>query len=235
MIPVKNQENIFVLIPVLNEEASIGPVIKDIPRDMIREVVVIDNGSSDNSRANAAKAGATVLVEPKRGYGHALMKGIDYLADKSPDILLFLDGDYSDHPEEIPEVLAPILTDGVDLVIGSRELGIHEPGALLPQARFGNWLSTRLIRLFWKYRFTDLGPFRAIRYGAFQKMKMRELTFGWTVEMQIKAAKLKLKSTEVPVRYRIRVGQSKVSGTVTGSFKAGIGILRTIFSQLIRY
>ena len=195
-------------------------------------MVVINNGSTDRTVEVAQAHGAVVLTEPTPGYGHALMKGISYAAAREPGILVFLDGDYSDYPEEIPAVIAPILEKGMDMVIGSRVLGEREKGALLPQARFGNWLSTRLIQLFWKYRFTDLGPFRAIRFDKFQALEMKELTYGWTVEMQIKAAKMKYKCTEVPVRYRKRIGQSKVTGTISGSVKAGIGILRTIFSSL---
>ncbi|MCP5104928.1 MAG: glycosyltransferase family 2 protein [bacterium] len=223
---------VFVLIPALNEEASIGSVIDDIPGDIVEEVVIISNGSTDRTVETARAHGATVLTETTPGYGHALMKGISYIAPKNPGILVFLDGDYSDHPDEIPLVIRPILEEGMDMVIGSRVSGEREKGALLPQARFGNWLSTTLIRLFWRYRFTDLGPFRAIRYDKFQALQMKELTYGWTVEMQIKAAKMKYKCTEVPVSYRKRIGQSKVTGTISGSVKAGIGILRTIFGSL---
>ncbi|MCP5054228.1 MAG: glycosyltransferase family 2 protein [bacterium] len=226
--------NIFVLIPALNEEKSIGSVIDDIPRDIVKEVVVIDNGSTDNTGEAVQYHGATILYENEKGYGHALMKGIDYLAAKDPDILVFLDGDYSDYPGEIPDVIRPIIDNGMDMVIGSRVLGEHEKGALLPQARFGNWLATFLIRLFWGYKFTDLGPFRAITYDRFMALKMKELTYGWTVEMQIKAAKMKYKCIEVPVKYRVRIGHSKVTGTVGGSVKAGIGILRTIFASLFK-
>ncbi len=230
----KNKPNIFVLIPALNEEKSIGRVLDDIPQDLVAETIVINNNSTDNTVKIAEKHGATVLTETTPGYGHALTKGINYLKGKNPGILVFLDGDYSDYPEEIPEVIGPILENNMDMVIGSRVLGEREKGALLPQARFGNWLSTTLIRLFWRYRFTDLGPFRAIKYDVLQRMKMKELTYGWTVEMQIKAAKMKLNTTEVPVKYRKRIGQSKVTGTISGSVKAGIGILRTIFVSLFK-
>lgn len=232
MEDVFEKPSIFVLIPALNEEKSIGNVIDDISIDIVTEIVVINNGSSDNTVREAQRHGATVLTETTRGYGHALMKGIQYIAPKNPGILVFLDGDYSDHPDEIPQVIKPILEQDMDMVIGSRVLGDREKGALLPQARFGNQLSTSLIRLFWKYRFTDLGPFRAIKYHKLTAMNMEELTYGWTVEMQIKAAKMKLKCMEVPVKYRKRIGQSKVTGTFTGSIKAGIGILRTIFKSL---
>lgn len=231
---MKKKPRIYVLIPVLNEEGSIGSVIDDIPKDIVTETVVIDNGSTDNTAETAKGHGATVLRETERGYGHALMKGINYLSPVGPDILVFLDGDYSDHPEELPRVVRPIVEEGYDLVIGSRVLGEREKGALLPQARFGNWLSAKLIRLFWGYSFTDLGPFRAIRYDTFRALEMKELTYGWTVEMQIKAAKKKYECTEVPVSYRKRIGASKVTGTVSGSVKAGIGILRTIFVSLFK-
>jgi len=224
---------IFVLIPALNEEQSIGSVLDDIPKDIVEEVIVIDNGSCDGTSQMVRDHGGTALYESTPGYGHALMKGIDYIGDKQPGILVFLDGDYSDFPQEIPLLIKPIVEEGMDMVIGSRVLGEHEKGALLPQARFGNWLSTVLIRLFWGYRFTDLGPFRAITYQRLMEMDMKELTYGWTVEMQIKTARMKLKCTEVPVRYRKRIGQSKVTGTVSGSLKAGIGILRTIFKLLV--
>ena len=223
---------VFVLIPALDEEASIGRVIDDIPRDMVKEIVVISNGSSDRTTEVARQHGAVVLTENKRGYGHALMKGINHIAPQRPAILVFMDGDYSDFPGEIPNVIQPILRDGMDMVIGSRVLGKRQKGALLPQAIFGNWLATSLIRLFWKYRFTDLGPFRAITYQRFLELGMRELTYGWTVEMQIKAVQKGFRCVEVPVSYRKRIGQSKVTGTIAGSFYAGLGILRTIFSAL---
>jgi glycosyltransferase involved in cell wall biosynthesis len=230
----ESKPGIYVIIPALNEEKSIGAVIGDIPGDWVRETVIVDNGSTDQTAAVARAYGASVLYEAKRGYGHALMKGINYLAPKKPGILVFLDGDYSDFPNELPSVVEPILEQGMDMVIGSRVLGKHEKGALLTQARFGNWLSTRLIRLFWGCEFTDLGPFRAIRYDSFTALDMKELTYGWTVEMQIKAARMKLKCTEVPVSYRKRIGKSKVTGTIGGSVKAGMGILRTIFSSLFK-
>ncbi len=230
---LNNSLNIFVLIPVLNEEESVGKVLDDIP-DIVTETIVIDNGSTDNSIEVVKNHGGTSLSESTRGYGWALMKGINYIADKNPDIVVFLDGDFSDHPEELHDVIRPIIKENYDLVIGSRVLGEHEKGALLPQARFGNWLSTRLIKLFWNYNFTDLGPFRAIKYDVLTAMDMKELTYGWTVEMQIKGAQRKYKCTEVPVKYRVRIGQSKVTGTVAGSVKAGLGILRTIFMSLFR-
>jgi len=225
-----------VIIPAVNEEQSIGLVLRDIPSDLVREVLVCDNGSTDRTAQVATQAGATVLYEPRPGYGSACLKGIAYLQDKTqaeqPDVVIFLDGDHSDHPEEMPMLLAPILNEGMDLVIGSRALGPMESGAMQPQQIFGNWLATSLIRLFYKYSFTDLGPFRAIRWEKLLYLNMQDPDFGWTVEMQVKAAKHKLKCTEIPVRYRRRVGVSKVSGTLRGTILAGHKILWTIFKLL---
>jgi glycosyltransferase involved in cell wall biosynthesis len=219
---------ILVIIPAFNEAESIEKVIREIP-DEVSEVVVVDNGSTDETAERAKRVGATLLHEPKRGYGAACLKGIDYAKTKQPDIVVFLDGDYSDFPDDMTDLLKPIFTQNVDLVIGSRLLGRAEKGALLPQARFGNWLATRLINLFWNYRFTDLGPFRAVKFEKLLAMQMQDQTFGWTVEMQVKAAKMKLKCAEVPVRYRKRIGVSKITGTVSGTIKAGYKILFTIF------
>ena len=229
-------QRIFVIIPAINEQDSIGKVIESIPKDITEEIIVIDNGSTDRTIETASASGATVLTESQRGYGAACLKGLDYVHGKKPDnddIIVFLDGDYSDYPEELPDVIEPILKEQADVVIGSRILGkkkgMAEEGSLLPQAEFGNWLSTKLIKLFWRYSFTDLGPFRAIRYKSFIKMKMEDRNYGWTVEMQVKAARLKLKSIEVPVSYRKRIGESKVTGTISGSVKAGVKILWIIF------
>lgn len=223
---------IVVIIPALNEESSIDHVIRSIPQSAVSEIVVVNNGSSDGTAEAARKAGATVLTEYRRGYGHACLLGIAHALRNRADIIAFLDGDYSDYPEELPDILHPIIKDGYDLVIGSRMVGERGPGAMLPQALFGNWLACFLIRLFWGYHFTDLGPFRAIRLDALQRMKMNDPTYGWTVEMQIKAAKLKLRCTEVPVRYRKRIGSSKVTGTISGTIKASVKILYTIFKYL---
>lgn len=227
---------IDVIIPAFNEEDSIGKVLGDIPADWVREVIVCDNGSTDNTAAVAVAAGATVLPQPKKGYGNACLKGMQYIASRpkqeQPDIVVFLDADYSDHPEELPQVVQPIMKSNYDLVIGSRALGDLEPGAMQPQQIFGNWLATTLIRLFYNYRFTDLGPFRAIKYARLVELNMQDPNFGWTVEMQVKAAKLQLKTTEVPVQYRRRIGVSKVSGTVKGSILAGHKILWTIFKLI---
>ncbi len=228
--------HIAVIIPAYNEERSIGLVLRDLPADWVREVIVCNNASSDRTGEVAAEAGATVLREDRKGYGSACLRGIRYLKEKppaeQPDIVVFLDADHSDHPEQLPELVRPILEDGMDLVIGSRALGEMEPGAMQPQQIFGNWLATNLIRLFYQYAFTDLGPFRAIRWDKLLALQMADPDFGWTVEMQVKAAKNGLHCTEVPVRYRKRVGVSKVSGTVKGTLLAGHKILWTIFKLL---
>ena len=223
-----------VIIPVYNEERSIGLVIGDIPKDAVNEIVVVNNLSTDNSAEVAKNAGATVIDQDQRGYGNACLKGIEYINSKSdkPEIVVFLDGDYSDHPEELPLLLKPIAEEDYDLVIGSRATGSQEKGAMLPQAVFGNLLATFLIRLFYGYRFTDLGPFRAIKYDSLISLGMEDKTFGWTVEMQVKALKKGLKCTEVPVSYRKRIGVSKITGTLTGTVKAGYKIIWTIFKYL---
>ena len=227
---------IDVIIPAYNEEESIGLVVADIPKDWVREVIVCNNASTDQTKAVAEQGGATVLDQPKKGYGSACLKGIEYVKSKpveeQPDVIVFLDGDYSDHPEELPRLVQPIMENDVDLVIGSRALGNMESGAMMPQQVFGNWLATSLIRLFYRYEFTDLGPFRAIKWKQLLAINMVDPDFGWTVEMQVKAAKFKLKCTEVPVTYRRRVGVSKVSGTIRGTILAGHKILWTIFKLL---
>ncbi len=223
-----------VIIPVFNEEQSIGLVLKDIPVDTINEVVVVNNGSTDNTVEVAKSAGATVVDQNLKGYGNACLKGIDYIVSKAqpPDIVVFLDGDYSDHPEELSTLLKPITEEGYDLVIGSRTTGNQEKGAMLPQAVFGNFLATFLIKTLYGLRFTDLGPFRAIKYEKLLSLNMQDRTFGWTVEMQVKAAKNGLRCTEVPVSYRKRIGVSKITGTLTGTVKAGYKIIWTIFKYL---
>ncbi len=223
---------IDVVIPAYNEETSIGHVINDIPKDIVRDIVVISNASTDNTEQVASDAGATVLIENQKGYGAACLKGLSYLKDKgkdTPDIVVFLDGDYSDYPEEMRNIIQPILHDNYEMVIGSRALGNKEKGAMMPQQIFGNWLATTLIKLFYGVRFTDLGPFRAITWEALDKIKMEDTNFGWTVEMQVKAARLDIRSTEVPVNYKARIGVSKVSGTLYGTVMAGYKIIYTIF------
>ena len=218
--------SISVIIPAFNEEEAIGKVLGDIPK-CIDQVIVVDNASTDATAAIARSMGALVISEKRRGYGQACLSGIATLS--APDIVVFLDGDYSDYPEEIPSLIEPILSGRADMVIGSRTLGQRERGALLPQAQFGNWLSTQLIYLLFGMRFTDLGPFRAIRFGVLKCLQMQDRDFGWTVEMQVKAARLDLRCCEVPVRYRKRIGTSKITGTLSGTLRAGHKILWTIF------
>jgi glycosyltransferase involved in cell wall biosynthesis len=218
---------VSVLIPVLNEKESIGSVLQAIPKDLVDEVIVIDNGSTDGTGEIAAQQGARVVREPTRGYGKACLTGMEYLSD--PEIVVFLDGDFSDYPEEMPLLIDPIVRKEADLVIGSRILGRREKDALPSHARFGNTLAGTLIFLFFRHRYTDLGPFRAIRYSSLKSLGMVDQNFGWTVEMQIKAIRERLKVLEVPVSYRKRIGTSKVSGTIIGSVKAGTKILWTIF------
>jgi glycosyltransferase involved in cell wall biosynthesis len=221
------------IIPALDEAESLGTVLGLLPSPPVRRVFVADNGSTDATARIAREGGATVVFEPRRGYGAACLKGIAALAPDPPDVVLFLDGDLSDDPTEAPAVLAPILEGRADLVIGSRALGISEPGALAPHARFGNWLATRLLAALYGASYTDLGPFRAIRYCSLLALGMKDRDFGWTVEMQLKAARHGLRHTEVPVRYRRRKGRSKISGTVWGSVRAGVKILSTVFAHLL--
>jgi len=228
------KRKIDVLIPAFNEENSILEVLREIPSDLVREVVVVNNNSNDATPENARSGGATVLDEPQQGYGFACLKGIDYLTKKEdkPDIVVFIDADYSDYPEEMYDLVKPIIEDNCDMVIGSRALGNREKGSMTPQQVFGNWLATFLIKLFYKVKYTDLGPFRAIRYDKLIEMDMKDQTYGWTVEMQLKAAKRKMKVTEIPVKYRVRIGKSKVSGTIKGTIGAGYKIITTIFKYL---
>lgn len=227
---------IDVIIPAFNEENAVGNVVRDIPRDWVREIIVCNNGSTDQTTQKASEAGATVVTQPIKGYGNACLKGMEHIANKpkseQPDIVVFLDADYSDHPEEIVDLVRPIIERGMDLVIGSRALGDLEKGAMTPQQIFGNWLATNLIRLFYNYNFTDLGPFRAIKYDKLLAINMQDKTYGWTVEMQVKAAKMGMKACEIPVKYRVRIGFSKVSGTVKGTIMAGYKILWTIFKLI---
>lgn len=223
-------DRVDVIIPALNEAESIGLVLRAIDDPRVRHVVVVDNGSTDATAAIAHQCGATVVEEPMRGYGSACLAGIAWVSKDPPDALVFLDADFSDHPEELPLLLAQI-DAGADLVVGSRTTGGAAPGALLPQARFGNWLSTRLVRLLYGVEFTDLGPFRVITWSALRMIGMQDVDFGWTVEMQVKAAKHGVPCAEVPVRYRERIGVSKITGTVNGTIRAGHKILWTIFRE----
>jgi glycosyltransferase involved in cell wall biosynthesis len=231
---MKSNPIIDVIIPAYNEADAIGLVLEEIPKELVRNVIVANNNSTDETAAVAEKHGAIVVFEPKAGYGNACLKAMDFIAklEEKPDIVVFLDGDHSDYPEQLQEVVQPILDAKADLVIGSRALGKSESGSLTPQQVFGNWLATRLLKLFYAVKFTDLGPFRAIRYESLLALEMNDPTYGWTVEMQIKAAKQKLKCVEVPVNYRVRIGQSKVSGTVKGTIGAGYKIILTLIKYL---
>ncbi len=225
------------IIPAYNEEGSIGLVIDEVPRDLVRDILVCDNGSTDATAEVARRRGAIVISAPAKGYGSACLAGMAHIAARPPGehpgAVAFLDGDLSDYPAQLARLLAPIRTADADLVIGSRALGQRQEGAMLPHQIFGNWLATTLIRLLWRVSFTDLGPFRAVRYDALEKIAMRDPDFGWTVEMQVKAAKLKLNCVEVPVDYRRRAhGKSKVSGDIRNSYLAGQKILYTIFANL---
>ena len=222
--------NIKVIIPAYNEAESIGHVINDIP-DSVDEVIVVSNNSTDATEANASAAGATVLKEARKGYGYACLKGMDYIASQNstPDIIVFLDGDYSDYPEQLTELVAPILNEDIDFVIGARVKRLREKGSMTFPQIFGNWLATFLMRIMFRSRFTDLGPFRAIKYNKLIGLGMEDKTYGWTVEMQLKALKQKLTYVEIPMKYRNRIGVSKVSGTVKGAIFAGVKILGWIF------
>ena len=224
------KEAINVIIPARNESSAISKVIGDIP-DFVQEIIVVDNGSSDPTAEVAKNAGASVLHEPQKGYGHACLKGLDYLKNlnKKTDIVVFLDGDYSDYPEQMSDIIAPIIEKNIDFVLGSRKRNLSEKGAMQPQQRFGNWLATRLMTLFFNSKFTDLGPFRAIKYEVLKSLDMRDQTYGWTVEMQLKILKQKFTYCEIPVKYRNRIGVSKVSGTLKGTIFAGVKILSWIF------
>lgn len=221
---------IKVIIPAFNEENSIAKVIYDIPK-IVDEIIVIDNNSTDETANNAKIAGATVLKEVKRGYGFACLKGLEYISNqtKKPTIVVFLDGDYSDYPEQLTQIIQPIIEENIDFVIGARVKDLRELGAMTPQQIFGNWLATSLMRVFFGSKFTDLGPFRAIKYEKLIALNMTDKTYGWTVEMQLKVLKKKMSYLEIPVKYRNRIGTSKVSGTVKGSIFAGVKILSWIF------
>ncbi len=224
------QPSIKVIIPAYNEEESIGHVLKDIPNH-VQEVIVVSNASTDTTEEVAARGGATVLVESAMGYGNACLKGLHYIAtqEQQPDIVVFLDGDYSDYPEQLDAIIAPILKENVDMVIGARDKRLREKGSMTIPQIFGNWLATTLMSLFFGAKFTDLGPFRAMKYDSLLALGMQDKTYGWTVEMQLKVLKRKMTYTEVPVKYRNRIGVSKVSGTIKGAIFAGIKILSWIF------
>ncbi|MBL3655046.1 glycosyltransferase family 2 protein [Fulvivirga sediminis] len=224
---------IRVIIPAFNEENGVGEVINEIPKELVEEVIVVNNASTDDTEKVALRSGATVLKEPEKGYGRACLKGIAYLQQTAKtDIVVFLDADHSDYPEEMINLISPIRKGEADLVIGSRAQGAKEKGSMTPQQIFGNWLATYLLRLLYGVRFTDLGPFRAVKYEQLLLLDMQDKTYGWTVEMQLKAAKKRMKCVEVPVNYRQRIGYSKISGTIKGTVMAGYKIIWTIFKYL---
>ena len=227
--------SINVIIPAYNEAGSIAHVIEAIPQ-IVEEIIVVNNNSTDNTAAVARASGATVLNEPQRGYGHACLKGMEYITEKDekPEIVVFLDGDFSDYPEELSKIIDPIITENIDFVIGARVKRLRERGSMTFPQIFGNWLATFLMRIMFRSRFTDLGPFRAIKYKKLLLLGMEDKTYGWTVEMQLKVLKHKLSYTEVPVRYRNRIGVSKVSGTVKGAIFAGAKILGWIFKYSLK-
>ena len=224
----------IVIIPAYNEEQSIGKVIASVPRNLISEIIVINNNSSDNTVGVAKNAGATVLNEIVQGYGASCLAGINYVRKRNCEIVVFMDGDYSDFPEEVKLLIEPIIKENYDFVLGSRVLGNREKGALPIQSRIGSIISSFLIMLFWKVKYTDLGPFRAVKLEKLLELNMKDKWYGWTVEMQIKAAKKKFRILEVPVSYRRRIGKSKVTGTFKGTFMASFIILKTIFVQLFK-
>ena len=226
---------IKVIIPAYNEADSIALVIHDIP-NCVNEIIVVNNNSTDNTAEIAQNAGATVLLESNMGYGYSCLKGMHYIAHQpnKPDIIVFMDGDYSDYPEELTKIIKPILEDNVDFVIGARVEKLREKGSMTPQQHFGNWLATSLMGILFGAKFTDLGPFRAIKYDKLLALKMEDKTYGWTVEMQLKAIKQHLTYKEIPVKYKKRIGVSKVSGTIKGSIFAGAKILSWIFKYSIK-
>jgi glycosyltransferase involved in cell wall biosynthesis len=227
--------HIKVIIPAYNEEKAIGNVIKEIP-NIVSEIIVISNNSTDNTIEVARNAGATVLSESRKGYGYACLKGMEYIAslDIKPDIIVFLDGDYSDYPEELTKIIAPIVNDNIDFVIGARVARLREKNSMTPQQVFGNWLATTLMKSFFRATFTDLGPFRAIKYDKLLALNMEDKTYGWTVEMQLKVLKQKMSYREIPVRYKNRIGVSKVSGTIKGTIMAGVKIIGWIFKYTFK-
>ena len=222
---------ISVIIPAFNEEQSIRLVLNALPQDQLHEIIVVDNNSTDNTARFASEKGARVVTEKRKGYGSACLKGISEL--DNPDIVVFLDGDFSDYPEEIVHLVKPIESGEMDFVLGSRMILPESCLALLPQSRYGNQLAVFLMRLFFRHKYTDLGPFRAIRYDSLKSITMQDTNFGWTVEMQIKAVKKRLRIREIPVKYRDRIGVSKITGTFSGTIKAGAKIIYTIFKYLL--
>jgi len=223
------QAKIDVVIPAFNEEESLPLVLAAIPRPPVQRIVVCDNNSSDRTAEAAAAGGAVVVAERRPGYGSACLKALAHLREHDPpDVVVFLDADYSDHPDELPSLVEPLLAGEADLVIGSRVLGDREPGALLPQARAGNVVACAMIRLLYGHRYTDLGPFRAVTWEALERLEMVDTNFGWTAEMQVKALRHRMRVVERPVSYRKRIGVSKITGTLYGTVMAGYKILSTV-------
>jgi glycosyltransferase involved in cell wall biosynthesis len=226
---------IKVIIPAFNEEKSIGKVIQEIPK-IVSEIIVVNNNSTDCTDQVATENGASVLTELRKGYGYACLKGMEYISKQEikPDIVVFLDGDYSDFPHELIKIIQPILDGTAEFVIGARVHELREKGSMTPQQIFGNKLATVLMQLFFGSKFTDLGPFRAIKYETFLALEMQDKTYGWTVEMQLKILKKKIVYVEIPVHYKNRIGVSKVSGTVKGTVMAGIKIIGWIFKYAFK-
>ncbi len=229
MNSASDQQTIVVIIPVLNEVDAIGLVLADIPDGLAKAVIVVDNGSTDGTGTVAEERGAVVVQEPWRGYGAACLRGLAEAAHYDPDIIVFMDGDHSDFAEEMPDLIRPIVEEEFDMVIGSRMLGRRARGSMPIQALIGNFLVPRIIWVLYDHRYTDLGPFRAIRYDRLLELGMIDQNFGWTVEMQIKAAQKQYRTRDVPVRYRKRVGVSKITGTFSGAIKAIVKILWLTF------
>ncbi|SHM88331.1 glycosyltransferase family 2 protein [Flavobacterium chilense] len=227
--------NSIVIIPAFNEEKAIGKVIQEIPKT-VSEIIVVNNNSTDSTGKIAFENGATVLTEKRKGYGYACLRGMEYISKQKikPDIIVFLDGDYSDYPDELSKIIAPILDGNFDFVVGARVSELRENGSMTPQQIFGNKLATVLMKLFFGSKFTDLGPFRAIKYATLLDLNMQDKTYGWTVEMQLKVLRKRISYTEIPVRYKNRIGVSKVSGTVKGTIMAGIKIIGWIFKYAFK-
>ncbi len=219
-----------IIIPAYNEQDAIISVLKDIPHNLVREIIVADNNSTDQTADFARKNGATVVNAKIQGYGAACLSGLKYIQEKNspPDLVVFLDADYSDHPDELIQILEPFNDSSIDLVIGNRVKEKREAGSMMPQQLIGNKIAVGMILFLFQFRYQDLGPFRAIRYDALRKLQMKDQTYGWTVEMQVKALNQKLGIQQIPVSYRKRKGVSKISGTIKGTFLAGIKIINTI-------